>query len=71
VAAPMARHATPNRGAGPAHWKCCSPARRSPAIWAERYGYVNRALPDAELDPFVDTMARRIGRIRQAGHRRH
>jgi len=27
---------------------------------AERYGYVNRALPDAELDPFVDTMARRI-----------
>ena len=27
---------------------------------AERYGYVNRALPDAELDRFVDTMARRI-----------
>jgi enoyl-CoA hydratase/carnithine racemase len=27
---------------------------------AERYGYVNRALLDAELDPFVDTMARRI-----------
>jgi enoyl-CoA hydratase/carnithine racemase len=27
---------------------------------AERYGYVNRALPDAELDHFVDTMARRI-----------
>jgi len=27
---------------------------------AERYGYVNRALPDAELDAFVDTMARRI-----------
>ncbi|UNK48727.1 enoyl-CoA hydratase/isomerase family protein [Lysobacter sp. S4-A87] len=27
---------------------------------AEKYGYVNRALPDAELDPFVDTMARRI-----------
>ena len=27
---------------------------------AERYGYVNRALPDAELDLFVDTMARRI-----------
>src|SRR4249919_274853 len=27
---------------------------------AERYGYVNRALPDAELDKFVDTMARRI-----------
>ena len=27
---------------------------------AERYGYVNRALPDAELDEFVDTLARRI-----------
>jgi enoyl-CoA hydratase/carnithine racemase len=27
---------------------------------AERYGYVNRSLPDAELDPFVDRMARRI-----------
>jgi enoyl-CoA hydratase/carnithine racemase len=27
---------------------------------AERYGYVNRAPPDAELDTFVDTMARRI-----------
>jgi enoyl-CoA hydratase/carnithine racemase len=27
---------------------------------AERYGYVNRALPDAELDQFVDAMARRI-----------
>jgi len=28
---------------------------------AERYGYVNRSLPDAELDGFVDTLARRIG----------
>lgn len=27
---------------------------------AELYGYVNRALPDAELDGFVDTLARRI-----------
>jgi len=27
---------------------------------AERYGYVNRSLPDAELDNFVDTLARRI-----------
>ncbi len=27
---------------------------------AERYGYVNRALPDAELDGFVDKVARRI-----------
>src|SRR5258706_3405176 len=27
---------------------------------AERYGYVNRALPDGELDGFVDAFARRI-----------
>ena len=27
---------------------------------AERYGYVNRSLPDAELDGFVDKLARRI-----------
>lgn len=27
---------------------------------AERYGWINRALPDAELDDFVTTLARRI-----------
>jgi len=27
---------------------------------AERYGYVNRSLPDAELDEFVDKLAQRI-----------
>jgi len=27
---------------------------------AERYGYVNRSLPDGELDKFVDDLARRI-----------
>src|SRR6478752_5575196 len=27
---------------------------------AERYGYVNRSLPDAELDAFVDRLAHRI-----------
>jgi hypothetical protein len=27
---------------------------------AELYGYVNRALPDAELDGFVDALAMRI-----------
>src|SRR6266436_1663833 len=27
---------------------------------AERYGYINRSLPDAELDGFVDVLARRI-----------
>jgi enoyl-CoA hydratase/carnithine racemase len=30
---------------------------------AERYGYVNRALPDSELDAFVDGMARRIAKF--------
>jgi len=29
-------------------------------LLAERYGYVNRALPDAELDAFVDRFARRL-----------
>jgi enoyl-CoA hydratase/carnithine racemase len=31
-----------------------------PGDLAERYGYVNRALPDAELDAFVDALATRI-----------
>jgi enoyl-CoA hydratase/carnithine racemase len=30
---------------------------------AERYGYVNRSLPDADLDKFVDSLARRIARF--------
>ena len=31
-----------------------------PGDLAERYGYVNRSLPDAELDAFVDSLAKRI-----------
>jgi enoyl-CoA hydratase/carnithine racemase len=31
-----------------------------PADLAERYGYVNRALPPGELGPFVERLARRI-----------
>ena len=31
-----------------------------PGELAERYGYVNRSLPDAELDSFVDALAMRI-----------
>ena len=31
-----------------------------PGDLAERYGYVNRSLPDAELDEFVDALATRI-----------
>jgi enoyl-CoA hydratase/carnithine racemase len=30
---------------------------------AERYGYVNRSMPDAELDPFVDALALRIAKF--------
>jgi enoyl-CoA hydratase/carnithine racemase len=30
---------------------------------AERYGYVNRALPDAELDGFVEAFAYRVSRF--------
>ena len=30
---------------------------------AERYGYVNRSLPDAELDGFADALARRISSV--------
>jgi len=30
------------------------------AVTAERYGWVNRAIPDADLDGFVDTFARRV-----------
>src|SRR5450432_3513998 len=31
-----------------------------PGDLAERYGYVNRALPDADLDAFVESLAKRI-----------
>ena len=31
-----------------------------PGELAERYGYVNRSFPDAELDDFVDALAKRI-----------
>jgi enoyl-CoA hydratase/carnithine racemase len=35
-------------------------AQDADADLAERYGWINRALPDAELDEFVATLARRI-----------
>ncbi|WP_329538049.1 hypothetical protein OG568_58305 (plasmid) [Streptomyces sp. NBC_01450] len=34
--------------------------RRFPAQLAAEYGYVNRLLPEGELDDFVDTFAHRI-----------
>ncbi len=38
---------------------------------AEAYGYVNRALPDADLDAFVEALATRIAGVRQVGDRQH
>lgn len=34
---------------------------------AERYGWINRALPAIELDPFVSALAQRIARFPEAG----
>jgi enoyl-CoA hydratase/carnithine racemase len=35
---------------------------------AERYGWINRALPAAELDDFVSSLAHRIAKFPAAGH---
>ncbi len=35
---------------------------------AERYGWINRALPAATLGEFVRSLARRIARFPAAGH---
>ena len=35
---------------------------------AERYGWINRALPAEEIDGFVSSLARRIARFPAAGH---
>jgi enoyl-CoA hydratase/carnithine racemase len=35
---------------------------------AERYGWINRALPAAELDNFVSSLAQRIGAFPSSGH---
>jgi enoyl-CoA hydratase/carnithine racemase len=35
---------------------------------AERYGWIDRALPAAELEPFVTALAQRIGRFPTLGH---
>ena len=42
-----------------------------PAQLAAEYGYVNRVLPEGELDDFVDTFARRIAGFSKAGVLRH
>jgi len=38
-------------------------ARLFDAVTAEKYGWINRALPAAELDEFVDRLARRIATL--------
>jgi enoyl-CoA hydratase/carnithine racemase len=42
------------------HWEVLLGADDVPGDLAELYGYVNRALPDAELDDFVEALALRI-----------
>ncbi len=58
----------------PAYWRLVGRGRALEIILgaddfnaktAELYGYVNRALPDAELDAFVDNFARRIASFDQ------
>ena len=50
----------PAVGAGPGHGGDSAVRHDFDADEAERYGWVNRALPDAELDAFVARLARRI-----------
>ena len=38
---------------------------------AELYGYVNRSLPDADLDAFVDALANSDRHVRQACNYRY
>jgi enoyl-CoA hydratase/carnithine racemase len=45
-------------------------ARDYDAELAERYGWINRALPAAELGPFVRSLAQRIAGFPAAGHAR-
>lgn len=38
------------------------------AVLAERYGWINRALPADALEDFVSSLAHRIARFPAAGH---
>jgi len=42
-----------------------------PADLAERYGYINRALPPGEIGPFVERLAYRIATFPAHGHSPH
>lgn len=56
------QHLTRLLGRGRAMEVICS-AQDYSADLAERYGWINRALPDAELDEFVNDLAYRIARF--------
>jgi enoyl-CoA hydratase/carnithine racemase len=45
-------------------------AQDNDAELAERYGWINRALPADELDEFVAALARRIGALPRFAHDR-
>ena len=47
-------------GRGRTPWKCVLGCNDFSAELAERYGYINRALPPDELTPFVEKLAHRI-----------
>jgi enoyl-CoA hydratase/carnithine racemase len=50
----------PDSSDGDAPWRYSWVAMISQRNLAERYGYINRALPADELAPFVERLARRI-----------
>jgi enoyl-CoA hydratase/carnithine racemase len=60
------QHLTRLLGRGRAMEVICS-AQDYSADLAERYGWINRALPDAELDEFVNDLAYRIARFPREG----
>jgi enoyl-CoA hydratase/carnithine racemase len=60
------QHLTRLLGRGRAMEVICSALDYS-AEQAERYGWINRALPDSELDGFVDSLARRMARFSHEG----
>ena len=67
--AAAARSACRASSGGRARWRSSSAATTSPADLAERWGYVNRALPPAELWPFVDRLARAHRLVSRGGDR--
>ena len=61
-AARRRRHRTPPRAPSDAtgRWRSCLPAPTTTPTRAQRWGWVTRALPDAELDAFVAAIVARL-----------